>query len=770
MKRVVLAIVLVGFSARTVLAQTFKPREVTDEDIERVIDETKRYLYSTRNRETGLWADIRHHADTNIKTGVSALAAYALLEAGEHPQYKPLKAALDALVKVRINNTYTVAARVMALSLAVPQVKDSPYRPVLKNDVKWLVHNAARYGAWGYNGAEKDGDNSCSQLALLALWEADRAVIPIPNRLGLMRRLEGVWVRRQRKDGGWMYSAPGIEGTSTVSMASAGLASLYICRDVASLASGRYGHQKTLDQGWDYLAKNLKPSYVGDGYLAFCVQRVGMATGRKFLGKMDWFEVGAKALCTPDPYGKTYRGKWGSVVRASFELIFLARGRIPLTYNKLRYGLKPENWNYHSRDIPRFTEYMRRNFEKRMRWQVVRLTDDVQRFLDAPILMISGTEPLAFKKAQWAKLREYALRGGMLLFVATRNSRPFLDSVHAGLKDLFKVQRELVGEYYTLEKLPNDHKLYDVHKKISPDKNKQVPVLWGVSDGTRLLAIVSDEDIAASWQRYERRSGHVNYALGSNIYFYATGGNPMRSRMRPVFAGTGKTVRHVVRVGWLKHGGNWCTQPHALKYTSEKLTAENRVAIDLAVGVRIEPERLKKYHLLWLTAARDFSLTETQIKALRDYMLGGGMLFVNAIGGSVEAHRAAREMLDKIRAGTDIAEGLVSPESPLMTGKCGDFRGPKLTDIQLLRTKAWQRESKASDLKLRLYEKGGRLVAAYGRYGIHDTLDGHAGTGARSYLPTTARQIAANIVLYSLVYSKPEGPPSAVAEANTAKK
>ena len=749
-KRILPSALLIALSAGGLFAAV-KPREVADEDIDRVIEETVRYLYAQQNARTGLWSDVSHHAGVNCHTGASALALFALLETGQHPEDPRMKRALDALVKKRVNTLYVVAVRTMALSMAVTRVKGSPYLKALKADVAWLTRHAQRHGAWGYGGPEREGDNSCSQFALLALWEADRAGVAV--KPSLIRRIEGVWAKRQQADGGWKYTGQDdIKGRSTTPMTAAALASMYICRDISSTASGPYRFQKNLDSAWRLLISGLNKGYIGNGYLAFCVQRVGMATGRKFLGEMDWFQVGASVLCKPRPLGKSYGGRWGSIVRASFELIFLARGRIPLTYNKLQYGAE-ENWNHHNRDVPRFTEYMRRNFEQRMRWQVVKLTEDVTQMLDAPILLISGARALKFTGADWAKLREYTLRGGTLLFVPSRKSEEFLKSVTSALRNLYKDQRRLVGDYYTVEKLPADHPVYSVNQTIE-NGDEEAP-LWGLSDGTRLLAIVSARDVAASWQRYARVGGRIDYKLGANFFFYATGGNPMRRRMRPVFAGSAREVRHHVKVAWLKHDGNWHTQPHALKYVSQKLTAENRVGIKLDVGVPIEAGRLRRYHLLWLTASREFDLTDAQIDALRGCVNRGGMLFVNVIGGSKKVRRRVRRMFDRLFSDTAVAQGFAGPDCPLVTGVCGDFRGPNLTKLRIRRSVAWRKAApKMPGLRLRLYEKDNRVVAIFAPYGIHDTLDGHAGYGAMSYLPAPARAIAANIVLYALVNSK----------------
>ena len=748
MERIIVAAISIGLLASGSWGQV-RPREVADEDVDRVTGEIVRYLYARQNGKSGLWPHY-HHQMVPLG-GPSALALFALLEAGEHPSEKGMKLGLDALVKLDTNNLYVIAVRTMVLAQAVRKVDEPLYRDRLKKDVAWLTKNATQHGAWGYSGPERNGDNSCSQFALLALWEADRAGIEVSS--GLIRRAESVWAKRHQDDGGWTYAGiPNLEAKSTVPMTAAALASLFICRDISSTASGPYKHQEHLDKGWEFLIARLPPKYIENGYLAFCVQRVGMTTGRKFLGKMDWFQAGAKVLCEPTPYGRPFRGTYGPDIRAAFELIFLARGRIPLTYNKLQHGAA-EDWNFHNRDVPRFTEYMRRNFEQRMRWQVVKITDDVQILLDAPVLLVSGVRALELDEQQWAKLREYTLRGGTLLFIPSNRSKAFLESAKAGLQQLYQNQRGLVQEYYQWEQLPADHPVYSAKHEIR--RGDRVAPLWGVSDGTRLLAILCERDIAAGWQRYSRtRSGRIDHELGANFFFYATGGNPMRSRMRPVFAGIGRVVRHHIKVAWLKHEGNWCSQPHALKYVSEKLTAENRAAIDLTVGVPIAPQALKGYHVLWMTGSRKFALSEQELAALRAYCNAGGTLVVNAVAGSQEFHESARTMFDDLFAGQGVGMGFVGPGCPLVTGKCGDFRGPNLTDKKLRRTLAWQKlQPKAPDLMLQMYQKGSRTVAIYAEYGIHDTLDGHAGYGAMSYLPPAARDIAANIVLHAYVSS-----------------
>jgi len=717
-----------------------RPREPADADVDRAIGQAKRFLYA-QQLKTGLWA---HYRSAHWQ-GVTALACFALLEAGEDPQDPRLAKALEELGKIEYDNLYFRAVRAMAYSQAVATTKDSPYRAKLEADVKWLTTGAQKQrGAWGYRGPERYGDNSCSQFALLALWEADRAGVKINP--GLIRLVERTWLTRQRSDGGWIYPGqPNVQADATLTMTTAGLASLFVCRDVLTTRCAPNPHQEAQDKALAWMAKRLEPNYISNMYLAFCVQRVGMAGGLKFIGDVDWYAAGANVLCRPSPYGRSYRGQWGPIVRAAFELIFLARGRIPLTINKLRYG-SDSGWNFHVRDVPRFTEFMRRNFERRMRWQVVDIAENVQLLLDAPIMLVTGTGKLDFTDEQWAKLREYTLRGGLLLMVPAHSRKDFATSAKQGLEQLYAAQRKAAGGYYTFEQLPGDHPVYTLHTKI-PNGPKIAP-MWGVSDGTRLLALFCERDVPCQWQKGRPDKISLDYMIGVNMFLYAVGSNQLATRMRPVFVGTGRKVSQTAKVAWLKHDGNWNTQPYALNYVSQKLTAENRVALEIDAGVPIDSRKLAGHQIAWMTGTSAFSLSDSQKGALGDFLDAGGSLVVNAVGGSRAFNRSARGLLSELSSGRKMKIGFVGSDSPIMTGKAGDFRGAPLERLE--RTKAWRMIEPSPGPPVRVYLDAGGGTIMYVPFGMHDTLDGHTAYKALSYMPATSLNLAANIILFAL--------------------
>ena len=748
MKRSALIATVLATLAGGLMAADPVLREIRDEDIDRAIDQARKTILRQQQAD-GHWA-MRGHSQTPAG-GHTALALFALLESGMSPRTEEVKKGLDALAAFGTDNTYVRAMRVICLSQVEAQTRDrSPYFATLKSDVDWLTKELARQqGAWGYKGPERDGDNSCSQFALMALWEAQLAGIELPQAWFTL--VERTWIRRQLVDGGWTYAGQtGVQTPSTAPMTTAGLASLYICADVTAMGPVPPATQRAIDRGWEYLAKNLQPDFWKNGYLAFCLQRCGMASGRKRVGSLDWFAVGAGEMAKPNPYGPQYRGTWGPLVRACFELVFLARGRTPLTINKLQYGDREAVWNFHSRDVPRFTRYMLSNFEQRMRWQVVHIDSDLREMLDAPILLVSGTGALEFTDSQWQRLRDYTLHGGTLLFTPTNNSDEFVKSVVDRLPGLYEAQRQAAGGHYELASVPVEHPVYKAYKDVAAER---VP-MQALGDGTRDIAFVCHRDVTAAWQRRQETTGQDSFVLGVNLLRYATGANPMATRMRPVFIAAAGKTRHTARVAWLKHGGNWNSSPFALESIAPALADENKVGLQVTAGAAIAAEALKGHDLAWMTGSEAFTLTDEETAALKAFVMDqGGTLFVNAVGGSRAFSAAAEDALRKVFDGTAVASRPVGPDSGLLTGKSGEFRGPPIEQMQ--RSRSFGVRFAEPPPPLQVYaDANGRIRAILAPYGIHDTLDGHTAWEAVSYMPATARPLAVNVILAALANAR----------------
>ena len=133
---------------------------------------------------------------------------------------------------------------------------------------------------------------------------------------------------------------------------------------------------------------------------------------------------------------------------------------------------------------------------------------------------------------------------------------------------------------------------------------------------------------------------------------------------------------------------------------------------------------------------------------MRVFVRRGGTLFINSVGGSQSFSDSAEDMLGELFNNTPPTEP--GPVCPLLKGRCGEFRGPRLEKLK--RTIAFRKAVPKIPEIVDLYKdtKTGRILSVFARYGVHDTLDGHTPHGAKSFMPKAARGIAANIALYAM--------------------
>ena len=179
-------------------------------------------------------------------------------------------------------------------------------------------------------------------------------------------------------------------------------------------------------------------------------------------------------------------GGWGNPIETAFALLFLARGRHPVLFNKLQY---PGGWNPRPRDLANLTRWISTTFESVVTWQIINLTVPVTEWHDAPVLYISGAVAPKFTDDDLAKLREFVHQGGLILSEAACNSLRFNKAMRDVYAKLFPK--------YELRPLPPEHDVYNVHYKAVRGR------LEALSNGVRLLAIHSPTEL--SHRRLSRR-------------------------------------------------------------------------------------------------------------------------------------------------------------------------------------------------------------------------------------------------------------------------
>ncbi|GAF90399.1 unnamed protein product, partial [marine sediment metagenome] len=275
---------------------------------------------------------------------------------------------------------------------------------------------------------------------------------------------------------------------------------------------------KPLQRALNWFDKHYSPSASFGGgpyyYYLYGVERIGLASGYKYFGKKDWYKLGATRLIN------TQRGGgWGSVKDTSFALLFLVRGRAPVLFNRLEYD---GEWNNRPRALANLTRWTSRKFEREVNWQIINLQTEVEEWHDAPILLISGARKPTFTPKDLDKLREFVWQGGMILSVAEcRTKGRVFDRAMRGPKGVYSK----LFPNYELKRLPNDHPIYTAHFRLK----RRIP-LRAISNGVRILAMHTDEDLLLPWQTNAVATGKDAFELAFNLVFYATDRALLRHR------------------------------------------------------------------------------------------------------------------------------------------------------------------------------------------------------------------------------------------------
>lgn len=719
----------------------------TPREIEQAIAKAKSFLYN--QQKDGTWEEVpapESPSGSSVQGGqwggLTAITTYALLAAGESPQDPRLVEAIKFLKSADLIGTYAVAMRCQVWNL-IPL--DAEVRAAIKKDAAFLFaarrQDGTTKGLYPYtlkSSAGNRGDHSISQYAVLGMWALAQTGFEIP--MSYWQETEATWISHQDKEtGGWAYPTyPSDANPVTASMTAAGVATLFITQDYLH-AGGRADAKGNIpnppiDAGLKWISENFDKVY-NSNYTLYGIERIGVASGYKYFGGIDWYAAGADHLVKTQNDDGGWKGK--SIPDACFALLFLVRGRAPVILNKLDYSagsIQPKPWNQRPRDAANLAKWIGKQIERELNWQIVNLnvaTDDLH---DAPILYISGDKVLNFSDQEQQKLRQYIEQGGLILGNADGGSQAFAES--------FRKLGEKLFPRYKFRELPANHPIY-IAQQFDRDKWRIRLSTSGLSNGARELMLLIP-DAAEAWQLRDPHKAEF-FQLPANIFLYATDKRNLRYKGETylVKADEKTATDRALKLARLQYNGNWDPEPGGWRRLAAVMRNENR--LDLQINsVKLEQGSLAEYRIAHLTGTLPFQLDESARNEIRAFVERGGTLLIDAAGGSSRFADAAEKELQAIFG--PIANALADPipsSHPLYSA------GGKLDRIEY---RQFARKTLSADQKtprIRGIEINGRMAVFFSREDLSVGLVGQPVDGIYGYEPQSATTLMSKMLSYS---------------------
>ncbi len=189
-------------------------------EVQAAVKKAVTYLAATRIEGGG--------GGTDPTVGTKALVALAMVKGGANQKHAVIQGAIQAirgnLKSEELTSAYAcIYSSSVSLLLLTAVDKDAYQR-----EIGVLLGNVLRHqlGHGGFASSPTEGDTSMTQYAILSMWEASEAGIPV-SAAAWQKAAAWLLETQIKKDGGFCYNPPG--GETTPSMTAGGAGSMYIC-------------------------------------------------------------------------------------------------------------------------------------------------------------------------------------------------------------------------------------------------------------------------------------------------------------------------------------------------------------------------------------------------------------------------------------------------------------------------------------------------------------------------------------------------------------
>jgi len=768
-----LALILIAVFAPVAVAQNLPNTKATPANVSAAIEKCVSFLVAEQKKDgdrKGSWTGYLEYG-----TGQTSLVTLSLLSAGKNAKSPEISRALTYIRANKPKKTYEAALRVMVLCAAEP-ARDLNE---IKRDVEWLIEKQSSDGGWAYGDTMGDGDESNTQFAVLALWEASKLGIILDPKLEesfnkAIRKCEVYWINNIRGDG-WAYRQGGPIG----SMTCAGIASMIILQDAsagtdASVKNDRIqccGSQNNdfkLDTPIQWLASNFavnrNPNSSGYTlYYLYALERVGRLTGQRFIGAHDWYREGVEFLLQTQTVGGSFQdGQTDSVASSAMALLFLSKGKRQVVIGHLQFG-NDNDWQHHRRSVQNLTGHIEKVWKRELAWQSIRLEQaNLASLLETPILFISGSREFRLNDPQRNLLKDYVEQNGFIIAEACNGEgckgEEFDKSFRSEMEKIFDKP---------LQKLPPTHPIWTAEARVDPNALPKDFWLYGLDACCRTSVIYSPISLSCRWELARPFGIAMKHAptvdadiqnavkLGVNVAAYATGRElkdkldavqiiqPQKNR-QPLERGS-------LAIGKIMHSGGADDTPKAVSNLLEIYHKETQAIVESKTPmVSLISDEVQKYPTLYIHGRSKFAFSDEEAKGLRKHFETGGFVMGDAICASTDFSESVRREFAK--ALPESFWRIVDPKNPLMQrNSFGNFDLGTVSLVDPSNPSSELRQAKREGpAEIHALEWKGRIVMLFSPNDLSCALESKHSMQCRGYVRADAFRIGINMILFGL--------------------
>jgi hypothetical protein len=421
--------------------------------------------------------------------------------------------------------------------------------------------------------------------------------------------------------------------------------------------------------------------------------------------------------------------------------------KITSQYGEVDWGARPNDLNNLLKTMKEMIDV---NFSYETR-SFAEIDPDPER---NPILYRTGHFHFSLTLPERARLRQYLLNGGTIIFNTGMGSKPFYDSARKELAEMFpevQVQRlspdhPIFHAYYDLDRVGYRKGVRQYGYKSDE------PWFEGVTINCRTVAVISRWGMEVGWDPVDddsllAYSVESAQKLGINLLSYATAQRAWAKQaahaMEFVDQSKGTTAGKM-SLAQIIYDGEWKTRHAGLSVLLQQFNGKTEIPVKFArQELRLSDTNIFNCPLLYMTGHEDFRLQAAELAGLRDYLNKGGLLFAEACCGREAFDAAFRLAMSKIFPDQTLK---AIPLSSLI------FSLPnRVAQLGVTPALAAQLGNRSTvEPKLLGIEKDGHYVVVYTPYGMAGGWELAQNPYAHGYEDSSAIALGENILMYAI--------------------